>query len=74
MYYPLYNTERISELMEKSGAKVVMFNSCDVFPCPIDDYGCETDSDKLIRSWKEDMELVFSQDSECNYYILSENI
>jgi len=70
IYFPLYYSEKINGLSENiDEAELVMFNTCDVFPCPDDD-SCNEDHDKLIAAFNQTLDLEFYSNLEgCEYYI-----
>jgi len=71
IYYPLYNTEKIKELKEKTReAKLILLNTCDILPCPPEDISCLEMHEEFLQQLK--FEFVLSaqhQMNGCFYYV-----
>jgi len=70
IYFPLYYSKKIKELVDNvDDAKLVMFNSCDVFPCPEDD-SCIIDSNDFLDKLNKTLVLKeYRQEGICKHYI-----
>lgn len=71
IYYPLYNSAKAKELLLSANkAEAVMFNSCDVLPCPPDDDKCLQETQKLFDFFNKNLMLVHNQKiNSCEYSI-----
>ncbi len=71
IYYPLYNTKKITELQKKSdGARHVLINTCDILPCPPDETQCGKEHSNFINLLKNKLDVYFYEKlGECEHYI-----
>jgi hypothetical protein len=68
LYYPLYNSEKIQELLAKRHeAKTILLNSCDVLPCPDD--ACIADHALFLETLKKEFAVRTLAYKNCDYYI-----
>ncbi len=70
MYFPLYYSEKIAELVDNiNDSQLVMFNTCDVFPCPAED-SCVKDSSNLLEMFNQSISLdYYGEKGNCKYFI-----
>lgn len=71
IYYPLYNSVKAKQLQQKVGkAKVVLINTCDIFPCPDYDDKCLEETNTLLRLFSSNMKQeLYEEEGRCRYYI-----
>ena len=67
----MYNTEKIKELKEKiTEAKFILFNTCDLLPCPPKDVSCLEMHEDFLRQLKTEFVLSAQQQvNSCVYYV-----
>ncbi len=70
IYYPLYNSEKIDDLVSNlNSAKRVLINTCDI-PCPPYDLSCGRKHMDFIKLLKENFRLISQErHGSCEYYI-----
>ncbi|MDP7180739.1 MAG: glycosyltransferase family 39 protein [Candidatus Woesearchaeota archaeon] len=73
IYYPLYNSEKIDQLIPKlSSADHILIDTCDILPCPPDDLQCTEKTTQLLDSIKEKFNLVYNKkENNCEKFIFS---
>jgi hypothetical protein len=71
IYYPLYYSKKAKDLQSKvDKAKLVMFNTCDIIPCPDSDTTCPVETAKLLNMLNATMEnILYQETGSCKYYI-----
>jgi hypothetical protein len=73
IYYPLYNSEKIGDLIAEIGnAKHILINTCDLLPCPPSDNSCINKHNEFINLLKERFSLSsYNEQGSCKYYIFA---